>query len=326
MTRIRLLLAPLAVVTPLAAGCGQDAPSVPQGAIAVVGDRTIDRSQYDTLMAQAKQSYAASGRTFPAPGTAGYKGLRELAVRLLVEQAELDQEAPKLGVSVADGQVESRLHELKEQSFGGSEERYRRRLRAAGMTDLQVRAAIRAQLTSAAVRRAVTADVAVPPEAVTRYYEAHLGAYTTPPTRAVRHILVRDARTAERIYDRVRTGTAFAALARRFSLDPRTKGRGGALRLVEGRTAAELDRIAFSLPTGAVSRPFRTTFGWELVQASAPARPRRVTPLAAARAPIRTRLLAQRRAQVFQGWMSEVRRRFESKTAFAPGFEPGSPR
>jgi hypothetical protein len=74
-----------------------------------------------------------------------------------------------------------------------------------------------------------------------------------------------------------------------------------------------------------VSRPFRPTFGWELVQASAPARPRRVTPLAAARAPIRTRLLAQRRAQVFQGWVSEVRRRFESKTAFAPGFEPGSP-
>jgi foldase protein PrsA len=324
MTSIRLLLAPLAVVTPLAAGCGQDAPAVPRNAIAVVGDRTISQSQFDALMAQAKQSYATSGRTFPAAGSAAYTNLKELAVRLLVEQAELEQEAPKLGVSVDADQVEARLEELKEQAFGGSDDRYRQRLRAAGLTDAQVRSAIRAQLTSAAVRGAVTAGVTVDPDAVTRYYEAHLDLYTTPPTRAVRHILVRTRAAAQRIYARARAGAAFAALARRLSLDSRTKGRGGALTLVEGRTATELDGVAFGLPTGAVSAPFRTTFGWELVQAAGPVRARRVTPLAAVRAPIRTRLLAQRRARVFQSWLSEVQSRFASKTAFAPGFAPRS--
>ena len=38
MRSLRLLLAPLALVSPLAAGCGSDAPSVPPSAIAVVGE------------------------------------------------------------------------------------------------------------------------------------------------------------------------------------------------------------------------------------------------------------------------------------------------
>jgi parvulin-like peptidyl-prolyl isomerase len=322
MRPVRFLLAPLLLTTPLVAGCGRDAPSVPPSAIAVVGQRTISRGQLDALMDQARESYVASKRSFPAAGTAAYDHLKQLAVSLLVEQAELGQEAPKLGVRIEGAQVEARLKELKEQSFGGSEKRYRARLRAAGMTDGQVRWAIRSQLTSAAVRQAVTAEIKVGAQAVEEYYESHLSAYSTPPTRIVRHILVRSKVAAERVYARARAGERFAELARRFSRDSRTRERGGALTLVEGRTAAQLDQVAFSLPTRAVSRPFRTSLGWELVEATAPVRPRRVTPLATVRDAIRRRLIAQRRAEVFRKWLARVHDEYARKTSYAKGYGP----
>lgn len=324
MRSLRLLLAPLAFASPLAAGCGHDAPSVPKAAIAVVGDRTIARSQFDALITQARQSYLARGRPFPAAGTRAYEDLKRLAVRLLVEQAELEQEAPGLGVQVDEAQVAARLQRLKEDSFGGSEERYRARLQAARMTDEQVRSALEAQLLADAVQQAVTADVAVGTQAVERYYEDHVGSYSTPPSRTVRHIVVRTKAAAAKVYASARSGVSFAALARRFSRDPMTRDRGGRLTLVEGRTAADLDRVAFSLATGTVSHPFQTRFGWELVEAVSPVRPRRAMPFESVREGIRRQLLTQQRARIFQSWLAKVRAELAPRTVYAAGFAPGN--
>ena len=323
MRAIRLLFAPLALGTLLAVGCGREAPSVPESAIAVVGDATILRAQFDSVMAQAERSYAASGRRFPASGTAAHIELQQLAVRVLVEQAELEQEGPKLGVHVDAAHVEARLRDLKE-SLGG-ETGYRRRLSAVGMTDGQIRAAIRAQLVSAGVRAAVTAEVTVGHAAVKRYYEANLRTYSSPQARAIRHILVRSHASAMRVFSAAQAGGSFAALARRHSRDPRTRDRGGALTLIAGSTAPELDRVAFALPTGRLSRPFRTRFGWELVQALKPVQPRRVRPLAAVSASIRTTLLTERRNRAFATWLARVEDDFAQRTAYADGFAPGSP-
>lgn len=186
MRSLRLLVAPIVLASPFAAGCGHDSPAVPASAIVVVGDRTIARVEFDALMAQSKDSYRRSGRTFPAPGTPAYAELRDSAVRLLVERAELEQKAPGLGVTVDGGQVENQRKLLIEQTFGGSEATYRARLRAVGMTDAQVRDALRAQLLSEAVFQAVTADVDVPTADVKRYYEAHLKDYESPTGRIVR--------------------------------------------------------------------------------------------------------------------------------------------
>jgi parvulin-like peptidyl-prolyl isomerase len=324
MRSLRLLLAPLALASPFASGCGHDRPSVPRSAIAVVGKRTITRAQFEELMSQARLSYARRGRAFPAAGTNEHAELKATAVRLLVEQAELEQKAPDLGVSIDPRQVTARRQLLIDETFGGSEARYRARLREERMTDAQIRSALRAQLLSNAVFQAVTADVTVDTSAAQRYYESHLSSYSRPRTRAVRHILVGTRTVAERLYAHLRAGESFAALARRFSRDARTRARGGRLVLVEGRTAAGLDRTAFSLRAGTVSRPFKTSFGWEIVQALSPVRPGRATPFAAVRESIRRRLLVQERQHRFARWLAAVRAEFASKTGYAEGFGPAN--
>ncbi len=151
---------------------------MPKTAIAVVGDRVITRAAFDELITQAGQSYARRGRLFPAVGTTAYAKLKTIAVRLLVERAELDQKAPGLGVTIEGSQVEARRKLLIEESFGGDADRYRARLAEERMTDAQVRSALRAELLSAAVFQAVAVDVTVSTATVQRYYEDHIGDYS----------------------------------------------------------------------------------------------------------------------------------------------------
>ena len=208
MRPLCLLLTPLVLTSALVAGCGQDSPSVPKTAIAVVGDSEITRAAFDELMTQARQSYARKGQPFPAAGTTAYARLKATAVRLLVERAELDQKAPGLGVTIEDSQVEARRKLLIEESFGGDDDRYRARLVEEGMTDAQVRSALRAELLSAAIFQAVTVDVTVSTATVQRYYENHIGDYsasgrTTPfatVREAIRRRLLGEKRT--RVFNR----------------------------------------------------------------------------------------------------------------------------
>jgi hypothetical protein len=179
MRPLCFLLASLALASAAAAGCGHDPPGLPKTAIGVVGDRTITHAEFNELMSQARQSYAHRGRPFPAAGTRAYAELKAIAVRLLVERAELEQKAPGLGVTVDGSQVEARRTLLIEESFGGDVDRYRARLREERMTDAQVRSDLRAQLLSTAVFQAVTAEVTVSTATVQRYYEDHIGDYST---------------------------------------------------------------------------------------------------------------------------------------------------
>jgi hypothetical protein len=143
-------LAPLLAVVALA-GCGHSAETVPSGAIALVGDRTIPRAAFEAELTRARRAYAARGQAFPARGTPAYEQLKDAAVSLLVDRARLELEAQHAGVVIPATKVEARLRRLKRTTFGGDEARYRAQLRRAGMTDADVREAIRTQLLVAAL-------------------------------------------------------------------------------------------------------------------------------------------------------------------------------
>ena len=68
---------------------GAAAAAAPSGLktddVAVVGNTHISKTDYDLLIAQAKQSL---GKTFPKQGTAEYEALKSKAVTVLLQQAE----------------------------------------------------------------------------------------------------------------------------------------------------------------------------------------------------------------------------------------------
>jgi peptidyl-prolyl cis-trans isomerase C len=95
-------------------------------------------------------------------------------------------------------------------------------------------AALRSQLLATKYMNEVLLPEGAPSrEAVEKYYNEHKDKYFTPVRVAVRHILVPTEAEARRVEKLAKEGKEFAALARQYSQDPRTKDLGGALGYVQ---------------------------------------------------------------------------------------------
>ena len=133
-------------------------------------------------------------------------------------------------------------------------------------------------------------------------------------TRA-RHILITlDALTdnaeARRqlgvLRERIVNGEDFGELARTHSDDPGSASRGGALGWIDpGNTVPVFERTMDSLAPGAISEPFRSRFGWHLVQVLE--RRDRDATETSRRAEARRRLRSRKIEENTQAWLRRVR-------------------
>jgi hypothetical protein len=102
----------------LLAGCGGSS------GVARVGGRTISKTQVDQLVARGADEARNENRAFPAAGSADYRGLEQEALGMLVEQAQVETAAQKLGVVVSDAQVRADLVGRMPEERKGTLERF----------------------------------------------------------------------------------------------------------------------------------------------------------------------------------------------------------
>ncbi|MGH2995720.1 MAG: peptidylprolyl isomerase [Gaiellaceae bacterium] len=323
LRRTGLLVAlALAVV---AAGCGGESGEsgdVPEGAIAVVGDREIAKTDFDRLLAQAEKTFKARKQEVPKVGTPEYEQLKNAIVKSLVEQAEFEQGAEELGVEVTDEDVDKRLDELKQQFFNGDQKKYEQELERQGLTEEQVRDDLRRQVLSEKIFEEVTKDVKVTDADVEKYYEEHQADFETPATREVRHILVKSKTKANDLYAQIRGGASFAKLAKQFSQDPASKDQGGKFTAQKGQTVAPFDKTVFELDTGELSKPVKTQFGWHIIEALSAVKAKSTRPLTEVEKDIQNQLLEQKRQDALNKWVDALKEGFEGEVSYAPGFQP----
>src|SRR5712692_3273411 len=123
-------LLPVLLVAVLVAGCGGGGGGVrllPTD-IAIVGSQHISKPMFAELMSEAKVNLKSQGQTFPKAGSTQYSTIKRRAVTLLVQQAEKEGEAAKLGIAVTPKEVQTRLDQVKKQYFAGSQKRYEQQL------------------------------------------------------------------------------------------------------------------------------------------------------------------------------------------------------
>jgi parvulin-like peptidyl-prolyl isomerase len=313
----------------LLAGCGSSKRAVGADDVAVVGDRTISKKDFDRLIDQACESQKAQGQKCFEPGTEQYTALRQQAMQYLLQRAEFEQEADDLGIKVTDQDVEEQLAKIKAQYFGKGgrcdakcEEKYRKQIAKQHLTDEQVHEDVRANVIQNKLYEKVTADVTVTDKDVEEYYKKNKQQYVQPASREVRHILVKKKALADQVYQQVTNGGDFAKLAKQYSEDPSSKDSGGKLTVSKGRQVPEFDKAAFSLDTREVSRPIKTQYGWHIIQTLGPIKKSTTTPLSEVRAAIRQQLVQQKKQEKMQKWVEDTQKDFEKRTTYQVGYAP----
>jgi foldase protein PrsA len=331
---LRVTLAALAAALALLASACGGGQSVPSGAIAVVGGSAITRSELDQWLAQAKKSYVARKQAFPKVGSPDYQSIQTQYVAVLVQQREWEQAGEDLGVTVSEQDVDKGVQKEIKDKFGGKRANLEKALKAQDFPEELYRKIIRFTVLSQKIFDEVTKDVEVTDSDIRAYYTQNISTYQTPESRDVRHILIAEKGTngqvdyakskseADRIYDQLKGGANFVALAKQYSADEQSKATGGKLTISRGHTVPEFDKKAFELKTGEISGPVKTSYGYHLIQALTKVKPAKTTPYADVKEAIRQSILQTKRQDVMTTWAEDLTKSYKSKVTYATGFAP----
>ncbi len=342
MKRVIAVLSGFALVLVVAA-CGGGGPrSVPSDAVAVVGDQTVTKADWDALMQQTKQNYQATNHPFPKAGSVELANLRSNVTQFLISSSEYEQEANQLGIKVTDADVTARLDQIKQQYYGSTpgqpppskaeiQKRYEAALKQQGFTDEQVRSGIKLTLIREKVQAKVTGNVKVSDSQIADYYNTHKSQYATPAqpaTRPVAHILVKSKALADRLYAQLQANPKqFGKLAKQYSKDPSSAKAGGVLAGgdVKGRFVKPFENVAFKLKTHEISKPVHSKFGWHIIEALGPVKPptkAKPTPLSQVKEAIRQTLVQDKRNTQIQSWQTGLTKRYCGKIGYQAGYAP----
>src|SRR5215204_964990 len=315
------------VVAVFAVGCGSDdggSDAVPTNSVAVVGDQSIPKSEFEDLITYAKRSYDAQKRPFPKVGTPEYVQLRDQAMNFLIQRTQFEVKADELDIDVSDEAVDKRIDQYIKERHQGDKKKFDAELKSQGLSPEQARDIIRANLVQEAIFNKVTKEVKVTDEQVKAYYDKNKAQYGTPETRAVRHVLVKPNQKAlaDRLYTELKAGGDWNAIAKKHSQDPASKNQGGKMTATKGQLVPEFEQTAFTIGDNGISKPVKTQYGWHIIQALGPVKKSQSTPFAQVQEAIRQQLLQENRNKEMEKWVADMRKDLEGETTYQTGYKP----
>jgi peptidyl-prolyl cis-trans isomerase C len=256
------------------------------------------------VLEQAMELYVAQRpQTVPPPTPEQRLELHRDLLEALINQELLLQKAAAAGIEAPADELDRRLQTL--QSRYGSREEMEKGLQAAHMDVEKVRRLLERNLRiDGYVQRQVRSGIQISSADVEAYYRAHPEEMNRPEGVRASHILIRaeegkaspQERQAARqraggLWERVRSGEDFAALARQRSEDA-SASRGGDLGyFARGGMTPAFERAAFALKVGAVSSVVETPSGYHIIKVT-DHQPARIMKLEEIREPLRRKMLA----------------------------------
>jgi peptidyl-prolyl cis-trans isomerase SurA len=259
----------LAAALAVASGC-QKSSTPADGVWATVNGRDITRAEVDKYY-----------RTQLNPDAAQPSQDEALSLKLnildeLVNNQILLQQAKKLGLEAADGEVEDKFTEFKNPY---TEDEFQRQLKVRGYTVDDLRADIRQQLSiQKVINREVVAKIAVTDQDVQDFYNQNRAQFNVaePQYRLAQIVITphkdpglrnrknddatTDAeakRKAAALEQQLSTGADFSQIAMDYSEDPATSGSGGDLGYVPESSLSQSDpalkKMVLSLKPGQTS-------------------------------------------------------------------------
>ncbi|HET7754365.1 MAG TPA: peptidylprolyl isomerase [Anaeromyxobacteraceae bacterium] len=275
MTHALLLALALAASPPAAGAAQQPPPRVLNRVAATVNGEVITLRE---LEARTGSDYAMAKQMPPGPerDRAAAKAL-QLALDQIIAERLFAAQTAALGVETSEQEVDAAIEDIKKRN-NLDDAALREALRGQGLDFATFRQTVKRDIEAVRVLQVkVRSRVKVTDEDVKNYWQTHPQEFQAEPEVHVRHVFVgftpgdasaeaRAQRKAEQLLGRIKKGEDFAAVARAESDGPSASDGGDLGWLKRGTIQPELERVAFALPTGAVSDVVRTRAGFQILK------------------------------------------------------------
>lgn len=253
-------------------GWAQDTGFVVDKIIAKIDNYIVLKSELEL----AYQAYLAEGN--PTSDEARCEIFNRLIMnKLMVAKAEID--SVYVTDAEVDGNTEQRMAMILQNSGNSPEQLERAYGKTLDQIKVELREQIREQLVAREMTSRITKDITVTPAEIKKFYnkipEDSLPFYSSDVEVAqiVRVAKVSSAQEQEAIArlhdirDRILNGENFRELAQKYSEDPSAQYNGGELGYVgRGAMVPQFEAQAFKLKVGEISQPFKSPFGFHIMQ------------------------------------------------------------
>ncbi len=301
----RAIIPLVALVTVLAllAGC-----TAFQGEVAaVVNGENIYAKDVDEQFAQmqGQQRSAFEG----AQGKQMEKQFKQRILDKLISDMLIKQEAEKSGAAPSDKEVQQRYDQLKKQF--ASEAQFNDALQKAKLTPDKLKESIAQQLIVQKLMNKLVKNQKVTDKQISDYFKKNKAQFLQPEKFHVVQVLVKanDKALAQKIYSQLKGGATFAAMAKKYSIDPQSKTRGGDIGFVAvGEVVPEFGAAMSRLKIGELSQPVKSQFGWHILKVTEKRKPGQRT-LKEVKEQIRQTILQTRQRDVFNKWLADARKK-----------------
>lgn len=243
-------------------------------AVAVVNGIPIERSRFESTIAQSEAQAAQQGQQITPERRSQ---LREQILERLIEEELLYQQSIKEDIEVSEEEIANQLERTR--ANFPNEEQFQAALSQAGLTVEDLEEQVRRSL---AINRLIAQEVGqnfeVTNEEAQAFYDENPQFFQQSEQVEARHILVstegvegEEAMTearerAEDIKERLEGGADFETLAEEESDGP-SASRGGNLGTFgRGQMVPPFEEAAFNLDVGEISDVVETRFGFHIIQ------------------------------------------------------------
>jgi foldase protein PrsA len=352
---LRLLPALGAVLFALVglSACGSG--GIPGDAVVKVGDSSITKATFAHWMQVASSSTAATGgkpvvpeppsysaciahlaATAPKPAKGQkppttaqlktqcaqqYTALQQQVLGFLISSDWVIGEANALGVKATDAEVRKQFLKIKNQQFPKPAE-FEKFLNTSGQTvsDLLLRIKAVSMLPQKIEAKVVKDKGKVTDDQITKYYNSNKSRFGTPEKRSVQIVLTKTEAAAKSAKKEIESGKSFASVAKKVSIDPTSKAKGGLLpEVIKGQEEKSLDAAIFSAAKNVLSGPIKTPFGFYIFEVKGVTAGQQ-QPLSKVKASIKQQLTATQQQKALTDFVKGFKKKWTAKTDCRAGF------
>jgi peptidyl-prolyl cis-trans isomerase C len=243
-------------------------PPPEEGVLALVNGRQVTQTEFDIRWGELAEATRARYEK---------EGGKRLFLDELITRELLMQEARKLGIDQSDA--------IRDRT-----QRYREQL-----------------ILDELLKDRIKAKVELTQEELDAYYEKHAHELLTPLKVRVWQMLLPNVSAAKDLEHQINEGGDFAKFAQRYSIDGKTKAKGGDLGPYHtGLVVPEVDAVVHELKLDMVSAPIKTDSGYYLVKITALDK-EIIQADVAVRERLRQELLNEKRRRRFDGVIADIR-------------------